>query len=591
VHLPVGIGRQGYQQHFHLLAKYLWPQWKWVAALALVLLSHITLQLVNPQILGYFIDTLASGETPDRLVSAGILFMGVALLTQGLMVGVVYLSEIVAWTATNALRVDLVEHCLKLDLSFHKSRTPGEWLERVDGDVTVLSRFFSQFVIHLLGNCILLVGILGVLWRENPSAGLGLSLFSCAALLLLVRLRGMGVAAWGAYRQISADFFGFIGEKVAALEDLRANGATRYVRQKFYQYLRKWIRIWQQARFTSTILWASSVGLFTVANAIALAIGAYLWAEQAASIGSIYLIFHYTNLLVEPIERIREELEQFQEAEASITRIQELLQINSRLPQGGSQQLRNAALSIRFEDVWFQYPDSEQQEWALQGISFSLPPGQILGLLGRTGSGKSSLSRLLMRLYDPQHGMIYVDGIPLSRTPLGELPQHFSLVTQDVQLFQSTIRNNLTLFNPHIKEEQILAVLDLLGLSEWLHTYPHGLDTLLGSQNSSLSAGQAQLLAFARAFLKDPGVVILDEASSRLDPMTERLVEHATQKLLQGRTGVIIAHRLQTVERADQILILEQGRILEYGSRRILASNKSSRYFQLCRAGLADAQA
>ncbi len=284
VHLPVGIGRQGYQQHFHLLAKYLWPQWKWVAALALVLLSHITLQLVNPQILGYFIDTLASGETSDRLVWAGILFMGVALLTQGLMVGVVYLSEIVAWTATNALRVDLVEHCLKLDLSFHKSRTPGEWLERVDGDVTVLSPFFSQFVIHLLGNCILLVGILGVLWRENPSAGLGLCLFSCAALLLLVRLRGMGVAAWGAYRQISAEFFGFIGEKVAALEDLSANGATRYVRQKFYQYLRKWIRIWQQARFTSTILWASSVGLFTVANAIALAIGAYLWAEQAASI-------------------------------------------------------------------------------------------------------------------------------------------------------------------------------------------------------------------------------------------------------------------------------------------------------------------
>lgn len=586
--LPVYRRGRRWYQHLHLLKRYLQPQWQWVAALTLTLLSYITLQLINPQILGYFIDALASGATPDQLIRAGILFMGVALLTQGLMVLVVYLSETVAWTATNALRADLVDHCLKLDLSFHKSRTPGEWLERIDGDVTILSRFFSQFVIYLLGNGLLLLGILGMLWRENPWAGLGLSLFSGMALGILVQLRQVGVGAWVAYRQISAEFFGFIGENIAALEDLKANGVTQYVIQKFYLYLRRWIRIWQQARFSSTLLWASSVGLFTLANAIALAIGAYLWSEQTATIGSIYLIVHYTNLLVEPMERIREELEHFQEAEASITRIQELLQLQSRLHQGGLHPLGSGALSVQFAGVWFRYPDSKQGEWALQGISFWLPPGQVLGLLGRTGSGKSSLSRLLMRLYDPQLGTIRLGGIPLPQTPLSELSQHLSLVSQDVQLFQTTIRHNLSLFNPHIQDDQILAVLDLLGLSDWLHTFPLGLDTPLGSQTSSLSAGQAQLLAFARAFLKNPGIVILDEASSRLDPATETRIERATQQLLQARTGIIIAHRLQTVERADQILILEQGQIQEYGSRAALSQDPGSRYAQLRRASLAD---
>ncbi len=579
---------QGYKQHMYLLAKYLKPQWTRVIGLTVILLSYITLQLVNPQILAHFIDILAEEGSSEHLFWIGILFMGVALLTQGSMVGVTYLSEIVAWTATNALRGDLVEHCLRLDLSFHKKLTPGEWLERIDGDIMMLSRFFSQFIIYLLGSCLLLIGILVVLWVENPWAGSGLSLFAFIALLMLVHLRRIGITAWTGYRQISAKFFGFIGEITAALEDLKANGATNYVMWKFYQYLRQCLRIWQRARFSSTTLWAASVGLFTVGNALALTIGAYLWFKQAASIGTIYLIFHYTNLLIEPIERIREELEQFQEAEASIARILELLQMRTRLHQGGSQRLRtgSGAYSLQFDNVWFRYPDSEAKEWVLRGISFMLPPGQILGLLGHTGSGKSSLSRLLVRLYDPQIGYIRLEGIPHTQIPLTELPNHLSLVTQDVQLFQATVRDNLTLFNPNIQDEQLFFVLDRLGLLDWLHTLPRGLSTILGSQNSGLSAGQAQLLAFARVFLNDPGLVILDEASSRLDPMTEKWVEHATSQLLHGRTGIIIAHRLQTLERVDQILILEQGQILEYGSRIALSEDQNSRYAQLCQMGM-----
>jgi ABC-type multidrug transport system fused ATPase/permease subunit len=183
--------------------------------------------------------------------------------------------------------------------------------------------------------------------------------------------------------------------------------------------------------------------------------------------------------------------------------------------------------------------------------------------------------------YDIQRGQIRLGGIDIAQVPLAELPHHVGFVTQDVQLFQTTVRNNLTFFNPHINDGAILQTLDELGLMPWLETLPQGLDTELGADSGGLSAGQAQLLAFARVFLKDPGLVVLDEASSRLDPLTEQLIERAVDRLLENRTGIIIAHRLKTVERADQILILEQGQVVEYGDRKILLANPTSRFSTL----------
>jgi ABC-type multidrug transport system fused ATPase/permease subunit len=217
----------------------------------------------------------------------------------------------------------------------------------------------------------------------------------------------------------------------------------------------------------------------------------------------------------------------------------------------------------------------------LQEVSFELAAGECLGILGRTGSGKSSLSRLLLHLYDPQRGSIQLGGIPLQHITLMELPQRVGMVTQEVQLFQATLRQNLTCFNSHVPDQQILSTLEILGLMDWLAAQPVGLETPLAAESGGLSAGQAQLLAFARVFLKDPGLVILDEASSRLDPHTEKRIERALDRLLLGRTAIIIAHRLQTVERADKILILEQGCVVEYGSRQVLAQQKGSRYAHL----------
>jgi len=216
--------------------------------------------------------------------------------------------------------------------------------------------------------------------------------------------------------------------------------------------------------------------------------------------------------------------------------------------------------------------------------------GQVLGLLGRTGSGKTTLTRLLVRLYDPTTGSIHVGSpggrLDVRNARLAALRQRIGVVTQDVQLFRASVRDNLTFFDPAVADDRILAVIDELGLGPWYRALPNGLDSELEGGSAGLSAGQAQLLAFTRVFLKDPGLVILDEASSRLDPATEQLIEHAVDRLLVGRTGLIIAHRLDTVHRADHILILEDGQISEYGAYQALRQDPASRFYRLLQTGL-----
>jgi ATP-binding cassette, subfamily B, bacterial len=202
------------------------------------------------------------------------------------------------------------------------------------------------------------------------------------------------------------------------------------------------------------------------------------------------------------------------------------------------------------------------------------------------GSGKTTVTRLLLRLYDPTHGALRLGGVDLRSARQAELRARVGLVTQDVQLFQGTVRDNLTFFDSAILDAHILDALHALGLGPWLQALPAGLDSVVASGGSGFSAGEAQVLAFTRVFLKDPGLVILDEASSRLDPATERRIDRAVEALLRGRSGIIVAHRLASVQRADDILILDWGRVVEYGERAALARDADSRFSRLHAVGL-----
>lgn len=335
-------------------------------------------------------------------------------------------------------------------------------------------------------------------------------------------------------------------------------------------------------------MWMATLLIFAVGSALALGLGAYLWSTGSISLGTVYLVFYFTNLLNEPIEEVRNQMQRVQEAGAGVVRIRQLLHTQPTIVDGPGQTFPRGALSVEFRNVTFSYTAKKP---VLQQIHFSLEAGKVLGVLGRTGSGKTTLARLLLRLYDVNQGEILLGNVPLREASLRHLRQQIGMVTQDVQLFHASVRDNLTFFNSRITDSQILAVLEDLGLGNWYHALPAGLDTMLGSDGEGLSAGEAQLLAFTRVFLANPGLVILDEASSRLDPATEQLIEQAVSKLLAGRTAIIIAHRLATVARADEIMVLENGHILEHNERSILVNDQKSRFHRMLATGLEEAMA
>ena len=571
------------QQYWGLFARYLQPQWRRALGLGVLLLGSVGLQLLNPLVLRRFIDGAMAGSPARALLGIAVLFIGVALLTQATTVAATYLGEQVGWNATNLLRADLALHCLRLDMPFHNARTPGELIERIDGDVTALAQFFSQFVVRVLGSALLFLGVLVLLFREDVRVGLALAAFSLVALAVLHRSRNVAVPHVTAERQASAELFGFVEERLSGLDDIRAHGAGAYVMRRFHEALRHRFLKARNAEVMMNGVWVIANALFVLGYALGLALGAYLYRAGAITIGTVYLIFQFTEMLRRPLEQITQQLREFQKAAAGVGRIHELLGVESRIPDGPGVELPRGALSVEFDSVSFAYSDDGP---ALSDLSFRLPPGSVLGVLGRTGSGKTTLARLLVRLYDRGAGTIRLGGVDIRDAHLAQLRGRVGIVTQDMQLFQATVRDNLTLFDRSIADDRILQVLADLGLLVWLRLLPEGLDTELAAGGAGLSAGEAQLLAFARVFLKDPGVVVLDEASSRLDPATERLIERAVDRLLADRTGIVIAHRLATVRRADEILILEEGRVREHGPRAALARDAGSHFSRLRRTGM-----
>jgi ABC-type multidrug transport system fused ATPase/permease subunit len=572
---------QALNRYWRLLAHYLRPQWPWMGLLAVILCGTIGVQVVTPLVASRFVDQATSGAALGDLTLLALLTMGLALVGQGLAVAETYVAENVSWAATNALRANLLAHLLQLDAAFHTAHTPGELIERVDGDVATLARFFSRFVVYVLGNGVLLLGMLALLYHVDWRIGLELSAFVALALIAMLRIRAMAMPSWAAERQASADFYGFLGEYLAGLEDIRSSGAGAFVLRRCAEVMRGWLAVTLKAQMKGYTMLATTQGLFALGTAVAFALSALLFHAGTLTIGTVYLIFQYTEMLRQPTEQIRKEVQDLQQADASLGRVEALLRTTPRLADGCGLALPPGPLAVELDGVSFGYAEDTP---VLRDVSVYLEPGRVLGVVGRTGSGKTTLTRLLPRFYDPLGGVVRLGGVDLRAVRLATVRARIGLVAQEVQLFNASVRDNLTLFDDDVPDERISSVLDTLGLADWVRELPQGLDTELGPGGAGLSAGEAQLLACARILLRDPDLVILDEPSSRLDPATERLVHAALGRLLDGRTGIIVAHRLATLAYADDILVLEDGQVCEHGPRTALAADPTSHFAQLLRA-------
>ncbi|MCX6033143.1 MAG: ABC transporter ATP-binding protein [Chloroflexi bacterium] len=621
-------------EYTHLLGAYLKPLRSRVSLLAALALAGIGLQLLNPQVIRYFIDTAQIAGAARALLLAAAAYLGIGLAERGISFATTYVSLQVGWAATDALRGDLARHVLRLDMPFHKTHTAGELIERVDGDVTSLADFFAQFVVRTASNLLLVAGILLLLFREDVRAGAILAAYALVTVAALAALQNFGATRWTAARQAWAELTGFLEEHIAGSEDIRGVGAEGYALGKLQRALAALLRQARGGWMANALGFSVTQFLYVIGYGLGLAIGATLYTEGTVTIGTAFVIVYYVSMTAAPLDAIREQAKNLQQATAGIGRVAELFHLRPQVVETPAARLPGGALAVAFDRVAFAYDDEGRrtddehaprntqyaipntQYLALDQISFLLAPSRILGVLGRTGSGKTTLTRLLFRLYDPAVGAIRLGGVDLREVAFADLRDRVGMVTQDVQLFGASVRDNIALFDPAVGDEQMRHALGELGLLDWAEMTLGGLDAELAPAAAGLSAGEAQLLAFTRVLLRDPGLIILDEAASRLDPITEARLERAIDRLLgktappapqswgvtdspkvggrgasHPRTGIIIAHRLRTVQRADDILILEAGRVVEFGPREQLASDRSSRFYSLLQTGLEEALA
>jgi ATP-binding cassette subfamily B protein len=585
------------------VAKMIWPflrpqAWS-LAGLGLALVVGVGLQLWGPQIIKAFIDEVSvrgsAAPLSDLWTIAG-LYLVVTVIAQLVRLAGAYFSADVGWGAANRLRADLLVRILRLDSAFHDRRSPGELIERADGDVSAMVSVFSQFLFQILGSTLLLIGIVVVLGVKSLLVAAALSAFAVCAFVIIHLTRGLGVERFAAERQARSSLSAFVEERVSGLDDIRANGGANHITQVLGGLNKDVTRTGMSAISRSAIyIVLVTNGVFVTGYLIALFIGIYLYRGGFGTLGTIYLLMQYATMMRAPLESIGAQMQELQRALGSLSRIGEIQNARSEILDGPGVAWTAGPRAIAFDKVSFRYSAAASPaNDALREISFALPAGRTLGIVGRTGSGKTTLVRLLCRLYDPTSGHIRLDGHDIRSARLDQLRGQIGVVTQEVETLEATVRDNLTLFDPEIDDPTLVGILHELGLAPWLARQSAGLDTMLTSGGGDLSAGESQLLAFARVFVRSPGLVVLDEASSRLDPSAERVTEVALDRLLTGDptrggrrpTLVIVAHRLATLRRADLIMILEDGEIVEFGEQSVLAGDPSSRFAGMLKVGM-----
>ena len=564
-----------------VLASLLRPERRRVTTLVALLVVAMLLPVAGPVLIGRFVDDAIKVAPVSSLMTVAAIFLVVVLAADGLQLVVTWLSVRLAWRIGNRLRTDLAHRALELDLAWHGEHSPGLLIERIDGDVDALTKFSSTAVLDLLGNVVLLSGVFVVSVIIDWRAGMLIGVSTAVAGALMAAMRSAAVPAHDHEREVLGQMYGDLEERLGGLEDLRANGAGPYALHRLHEHSARWWSAARRASWVSEGSYAAAASAFAVGSVLTLALGVYLSRRGQISVGSVLVLFRFSQMIRQPLERIAEQMREFQKATAGARRSSRLLATEPTLIDGVGGPLPAGALSVDFDHVRFEYGDGRT---VLHDIDLHLAPGTVLGVVGRTGSGKTTVGRLLLRFWDVSEGSVRLGGVDVRDAARADLRRRVGVVTQEVELLRASVRDNLTLFDTlDADDSRLAAVLAEVGLGSWLSGMPDGLDTLLDGADA-LSAGEAQLLAFARMFLADPGLVVLDEASSRLDPSTEARIAAATDRLLAGRTVVIIAHRLATLDRADEVVVLDHGRIVEHGPREALGTTPGSRYGQMLAA-------
>lgn len=566
------------REQLRVLVQAFRPQRGALGLLALIVAGGAAAALLGPVFISDYIDADAAGLA-SRVTLAAILFLVTACAQPLLSIAETWIAALVAWRSTNRLRQQLFEHCLEGDLDLVQRHPPGTLITRIDGDCFVLAEFLSTFLARLATAGLTLVGVIVVLalvdWRLGVVVAVTILLSSAA----LYGPRPLQLRLWRRHREATAAELGAAEETLSAADDLRWNGGVGWALRTYWRRAQATYRAFWRA----TLLESGSLGVvylvYGLSTVVALLVAFLLHQGGEVTLGTVYLIYAYASAISAPLQQVSRQIQLLQSAGAALTRIQQLLSERPRVVWAADpRHLPRAAPAIDLEQVDFSYPGDPP---SLRQVSLHIDAGRRVGVVGRTGSGKTTLARLLLRFQDPDRGVVRLHGLDLRETSRQDLRRLVGFVPQDVQLLHASLRENLTLFDPAVDDERLRAALREVGLGEWLDALPAELETRLEPGGRNLSAGQSQLLAAARAFLTDPGLLVLDEASSRVDPDTERRLHEGLARIFEGRTVIVIAHRLATLHEVDDVLILEGGRVVEFGPREELLQSGESRFARM----------
>jgi ATP-binding cassette subfamily B protein len=523
--------------------------------LAVVFLANILLQILAPEVLSRFLDGVEGGT--GWLIALWMILFYVAALALQAIAGLVltYVSKWVGSHITDDYRNDVLKHYLRIGMSHHVRWTSGEVMTRLDEDVQGLFTYHYILFFKIIGNAVLLLCILAALAVRNGLLAAALFVLSVVTIVVFKWIQDRGIPKYTRQQKATAELNGSMKEMVDNTAVVRSMDATSYIEGKLKDAMRIRFRESLPAGLMYGNLWTASTLLQGLTYAAALLIGVWLWDSHAISMGVVYLILVYTGQIYGPLQRFRTDLGDMQKARGSMVRMEEFMAVPED-DRHGSQRLDDQPIHLTIKDLYFSY-DGEAD--VLRGVSLELRSGESVGIMGETGCGKSTLVNLVAGLYPYERGEILLNNISLRDVTPGSFRNRIAYCTQNVQLIHGTLRDNITMYDKRYGDDQIAEAVDKLGLSDWFGKFPDGLDTLLSMGEDHLSSGEAQLVSLIRLALKNPGLVLLDEITARLDPTTRHSVMAAVVKLCEGRSVIAIAHDAAAIGWVERIIHMADG--------------------------------
>ncbi|CAN5233300.1 ABC transporter ATP-binding protein [soil metagenome] len=566
IHAEEALGRAYDSRLMRRLLRYLQP-YRWHVVLAVFLLFAMSaLELIGPWLTKIALDRAIPEGDPDLLAWLAAAYIASLLLAFLFAYAGALLTTWLAQRVMYDLRVEIFAHLQRLSLRFFDRNPVGRLMTRVTNDVEALNELFSSGVVTVFGDVFTLLFIVGAMllldWR------LALVTFTVLPVVGLAAFTFRGLIRF-AYRDIRvklARINAYLQEHLGGMRVVQLFGREAETMQRFDVTNRDHL----DAHLRSITLYALFFPVIEVLSAVALAL--ILWygggqvLREALTVGVVAAFIQYARRFFRPIQDLSEKYNLLQGAMAASERLFELLdtQPEIRDPADPLPLPMPGRGEIEFRDVWFRY--GELEPWVLQGVSFRAEAGSRIAVVGATGAGKTTLINLLMRFYEPQRGEIRLDGVPIRSARVRELRDRIGLVLQDVYLFSGDVESNIRLGRSGVTAEDVREAAVRVGADTFIRRLPRGYEQPLGERGGTLSGGERQLVSFARALAARPQVLVLDEATSSVDSELEARIESALAELMQGRTSLVIAHRLSTVQRADRILVLHHGIIRERGT-------------------------